>query len=380
MDFQKLEELMDHFTSWRIPGCACAAYYRHKPVFKYSSGYADVEKGVKMDCDRHKMFMYSCSKPVTCTAALMLWEQGKFLFTDSIGDYMPAWKNVRVRAKDADGADITVPAEKSITVRDLFTMTSGLDYSTNGEAFRAAQEKYSPQCSTVDMMNALAGDPLFRQPGGGWYYGMSHDVLGALVEVISGMSLRDYAKKYIFDPLGMDDTEYCDGTIKESDRAATLYCFSDEEGKYFRNGGQRNDMIFGTEYASGGAGIASTVTDMAKFAEMLANGGKTPDGEHIIGRRTIDLMRRDALREDQKADYWFPGYGYGLGVRTLVDPTAAGATSAPGEFGWTGAAGAYMLVDPDSQVALYYAHHMLNNQEPYTAPRLRNTLYACLED
>ena len=119
-------------------------------------------------------------------------------------------------------------------------------------------------------------------------------------------------------------------------------------------------MIFGTEYASGGAGIASTVTDMAKFAEMLANGGKTPDGKHIIDRRTIDLMRRDALREDQKADYWFPGYGYGLGVRTLVDPTAAGATSAPGEFGWTGAAGAYMLVDPDSQVALYYAHHMMN--------------------
>lgn len=380
MDFTNLRELLDHFTSWRIPGCACAVYYKHRLVFSSASGYADVERGIPMDCDRNIMYMYSCSKPVTCASALMLWEKGKFLFTDPLYDFLPAWKDARVRALDGDGRETTVPLEHPITVGELFTMTSGLDYNTNGASFAAAKERLAPECPTVDMINALAGDPLFRQPGGGWFYGMSHDVLAAVVEVISGMSLRDFAKKNIFEPLGMEDTEYCGGVIKDSGRAAVLYQFSDETGKYSPIDVQRNGMIFGTEYASGGAGISSTVSDMAKFAEMMANGGRAPDGTRIIGRRTIDLMRSDILRDDQKADYWFPGYGYGLGVRTLTDPAAAGAVSKIGEFGWTGAAGAYMLVDPDSEVALFYAHHMLNNQEPYTAPRLRNTLYSCLDD
>lgn len=376
MDFKKLEELMDHFTSWRIPGCSCVVYYRHKPVFKYSSGYANVEDGVKMDADYHKMFMYSCSKPVTCTAAMMLWERGKFILDDPVEKFLPEWGHVKYTRRLEDGSSEIVDFDGKISIADLFSMTSGLDYNIGSASFKAAREKFAPVCNTVDMMKALAADPLYERPGQYWFYGMSHDVLAAVIEVVAGMSLRDFAKKNIFDPLGMTDTAYCDGKLDE--RGAVQYWFNDEADRYQR-ANQRNDYIFGSDYASGGAGIYSTVPDMAKFAEMMANGGKTPEGESIISGRTIDLMRKNRLSEDMRRVYWYPGYGYGLGVRTLIDPARAGASSAVGEFGWSGAAGAYMLIDPDSEVAMFYAHHMLNNQEPYTTPRLRNVLYSCLD-
>lgn len=376
MDFQRLKDLMDHFTSWRIPGCSCVVYYKHRPVFKYSSGFADVENGIKMDADYHRMFMYSCSKPVTCTAAMMLWEQGKFLLDDPVEKFLPGWGHVKYTKRLDDGSCEAVDFDGKVSVANLFEMTSGLDYNVSGAAFTAARKKFAPECNTVDMMNALAGDPLYEKPGQYWFYGMSHDVLAAVIEVVSGMSLRGFAKKNIFEPLGMNDTVYSDGEIGE--RAAVQYWFNNEADRYQR-ADQHNGYIFGKDYASGGAGIVSTVPDMAKFTEMLTNGGKTPDGEIIISRRTIDLMRKNRLRESMRQHFWYPGYGYGLGVRTLIDPAAAGATSALGEFGWSGAAGAYMIADPNSEVALFYAHHMLNNQEPYTTPRLRNVLYSCLD-
>lgn len=376
MDFKKLRDLMDYFTSWRIPGCSCSVYFGHRPVFKYSSGFADAENKIKMNADYHRMFMYSCTKPVTCTAAMMLWEKGKFLLDDPIEAYLPAWSNVKYIRRHADGSSEIADCDRKITVSDLFTMMSGLDYNIDGKAFSAAKEKFAPECGTVDMMNALAGDPLWEMPGQYWYYGMSHDVLAALIEVVAGMSLRDFARINIFEPLGMNDTVYSDGTIGE--RAAVQYWFNNDTEK-FQRADQRNGYIFGSNYSSGGAGIVSTVTDMVKFAEMMANGGKTPDGRQIISRNTIDLMRKNRLSAEQLKVFWHPGYGYGLGVRTLIDPAAAGAPSKIGEFGWTGAAGAFMLIDPDSSVAMFYAHHMLNNQEAYTVPRLRNVLYSCLD-
>ncbi len=165
MDFTNLRELLDHFTSWRIPGCACAVYYKHRLVFSSASGYADVERGIPMDCDRNIMYMYSCSKPVTCASALMLWEKGKFLFTDPLYDFLPAWKDARVRALDGDGRETTVPLEHPITVGELFTMTSGLDYNTNGASFGGGEGASCARVPHGGHDKRLGGRPIVPSAG-----------------------------------------------------------------------------------------------------------------------------------------------------------------------------------------------------------------------
>ena len=373
---------MDHLTSWRIPGCACKVYHRGNLVFEYSSGYADIENGVKLDSDNHRMFMYSISKIVTCVTALTLWEEGKFELSDPVSKFLPDWKDVKVKEKDGDGNEIIVPASREVTIRDLFTMTSGLDYNCESPALKAAREKYAPHCPAVELMSALAHDPMELQPGERWCYGLSHDVLGAVVEVITGKKLGEVAKERIFDPLGLKKTAY---GLDESVRGemAVQYSFNDATDSIDRPDYQGNWAIFGDEYHSGGAGVVSTVSEMAYLMSVLAAKGKAPDGTRIIASRTIDMMRTPMLTEKQAESIdWshLSGYSYGLGVRTMKNPARAGTSAPIGEFGWTGAAGGVAIIDPDNELSLFYAHHMLNNQEGYVAPRLRNILYSCIDE
>ena len=377
MDFQKLKDLMDHFTSWRIPGNAAVVYLHGEKVFEYASGYSDVENKVPMS-KNSLMYMYSASKPITCAAALTLWERGKFLINDKVSDYLPGWSDMKVLVKNDDGTEKLVPVERPVTIGDLFSMTSGLDYNTDRPSLSEARNRAYPVCNTVELMDAVGKDPLIFQPGERWNYGISHDVIGALVEVISGCSLKDYAKKMIFEPLGMDKTYYGGWDIPEN--LSVQYTYSDEKGTYVRES-QKNYFIMGSDFYSGGAGVISTVGDMSKFARAMSMKGKAPDGASILAPATVDMMRRNRLSPAQMSSFdWdtLMGYGYGLGVRTMVDRAASGSPSPAGEFGWTGAAGAYELIDPDNELAMFYAHHMLNNQEWYTANRLRNVLYSCL--
>ncbi len=382
MDFSSLSEFMDHLTGWRIPGNSCVVYKDRKPVFKYSSGYSDIESGKKM-CGDEILFMYSATKPVVCTAALTLWEKGKFDLNDPLDIYLPEWANTTYRSYDADGnLEIRpVPNDRKATVRDLFRMTAGLDYNVDRPAIKAAREKFAPECPTREIARAMAADPLCFIPGEHWNYSLCHDVLGALVEVIADMPLADYVKKTILDPVGMKETEFGMSDERRK-RMATMYCFNDDTVSIERNPIQDNWSIFGTKYHSGGAGITSTVGDMALFTEMMSAGGITLEGKRIISPSTIELMSQNHLTPAQLPDVnWshLAGYGYGLGVRTMMDPALGASPSPVGEFGWTGAAGAFMLIDTKNRLAMFYAHHMLNNQEYYTAPRLRNILYSCID-
>ncbi len=381
MDFSKLRDFMDFLCGWRIPGNACVVYYKRRPVFQYAAGYANLETGEKMHSDV-LMYMYSATKPVTCAAALTLWEQGKFILNDPVKKYLPEWADVQVRDTDADGnACLRAPA-RDVTVQDLFTMQSGLDYNYHAPALTAAREKYAPQCPTREMVRAIAAEPLLFDPGTRWCYGFSHDILAALVEVIAEESFCSYVKRTIFDVIGMDQTTFGADAHRRS-QMATLYNYSDEKNAIQKDATQNNDFIFGSAYDSGGAGIVSTVSDMAKFADVMCGRGLVRGDVRILAPRTVDLMRRNHLQTIPASLSGFAGnaligYGYGLGVRTLVDPAAAGAPSPVGEFGWTGAAGAYVVMDPENELAMFYAHHMTNNQEDFTAPRLRNILYSCL--
>ena len=235
------------------------------------------------------------------------------------------------------------------------------------------------------------------EPGTRWRYSLCHDVLGGLVSIVSGKKFRDYVQENIFDPLGMDRSCY-HMTPEIDSKMAQQYVFvpddhqddfditTSQRKKVAAKGrfdvcGRRDNGPFGPEYDSGGAGIITTVEDYAKLAAALANYGVGLTGERILSRGSVELLRTNALNESQLTDLNWPqltGYGYGYGVRTLLDKAKAGSVGNVGEFGWGGAAGATMLVDPSLNLGVFYAHHMLNPKEEYYQPRLRNAVYSCL--
>lgn len=384
MNFEYMKNFMDSLTEWIIPGNSVVIYKDGKKVFEYSSGYSDLEKKIKKTGEE-QLYIYSCSKVATVTAALQLYEQGKFLLSDPLYEYLPEFKKMYVK----DG-DIIKAAENPITIRDLFTMTAGLSYATNTPAFEKARKLTDGKMDTRAVIKCLAEEPLLFEPGARWNYSLCHDVLAVLVEAVSGMRFSEYMKKHIFEPLDMNNSYYHAPNdviispqyiyeIQDTKNIVELQQKEHTSGVVKRAYG--NELVFGENYDSGGAGIITTVNDYAKFAAALANSGTGLNNNRILSSATVKLMKTNQLNEAQrKTMNWrrLRGYGYGLGVRTLIDKAESGSNSSIGEIGWGGAAGATIISDTEEKVALFYAHHMLNPQEEYYQPRLRNVLYSCL--
>lgn len=390
MNFEPMCALMDRLTAWRIPGNAAIVTHNGKEVFAYQSGFADLENQIPFTCD-HLLNLYSCSKPATVTAALQLYEKGFFLLDDPLYEFIPEYRDMTIRT--ADGS--IKKAENPITLRHLFTMTSGLNYRTNVPALERAKTLTDGKMDTLTVVKCLAREPLDFEPGERWQYSLSHDVLAAVVEVVSGKRFSQYMRENIFDPLDMSRTCYHNQSVQDQlaqqyrwidDRQADLVSLQSgayrDKGGYIKNVGLGNHLEFGPEYESGGAGIVSSVRDYIKFCTALACGGVGGTGERILCPGTIELMKTNQLNQQQMQHLVWPvlrGYGYGLGVRTPVDKAAAGYNGRTCEFGWGGAAGASVYIDTERKAAMVYAHHMLNPQEPYYQPRVRNVLYACLD-
>ena len=384
MNFEYMKNFMDSLTEWIIPGNSVVIYKDGKKVFEYSSGYSDLEKKIKKTGEE-QLYIYSCSKVATVTAALQLYEQGKFLLSDPLYEYLPEFKKMYVK----DGDRIKA-AENPITIRDLFTMTAGLSYATNTPAFEKATNITDGKMDTRTVIKCLAEEPLLFEPGARWNYSLCHDVLAVLAEVVSGMRFSEYMKKNIFEPLDMNNSYYHTPNdviispqyiyeIQDTKNIVELQQKEHTTGVVKRAYG--NELVFGENYDSGGAGIITTVDDYAKFAAALANSGTGLNNNRILSSATVKLMKTNQLNEAQrKTMNWrrLRGYGYGLGVRTLIDKAESGSNSSIGEIGWGGAAGATIIADTEEKVALFYAHHMLNPQEEYYQPRLRNVLYSCL--
>lgn len=384
MNFEYMKNFMDSLTEWIVPGNSVVIYKDGKKVFEYSSGYSDLEKKIKKTGEE-QLYIYSCSKVATVTAALQLYEQGKFLLSDPLYEYLPEFKKMYVK----DGDRIKA-AENPITIRDLFTMTAGLSYATNTPAFEKARTLTDGKMDTRTVIKCLAEEPLLFEPGARWNYSLCHDVLAVLAEVVSGMRFSEYMKKYIFEPLDMNNSYYHTPNdviispqyiyeIQDTKNIVELQQKEHTIGVVKRAYG--NELVFGENYDSGGAGIITTVDDYAKFAAALANSGTGLNNNRILSSATVKLMKTNQLNEAQrKTMNWrrLRGYGYGLGVRTLIDKAESGSNSSIGEIGWGGAAGATIIADTEEKVALFYAHHMLNPQEEYYQPRLRNVLYSCL--
>jgi len=257
-------------------------------------------------------------------------------------------------------------------------MSAGIDYNNKASHLTFAKEATSPECPTREIVRAMSKSPLGFDPGTRFQYSLCHDVLAAFAEVVCGVPFRDFVQENFFDPLGMKDSYFWyDEKMLERIVPQYLYYDADEE---FRKVKKENEFIFGSRYDSGGGGMISSTSDMAMFGDMMASGGTTKDGHRILRPETVRLMHTNMLTPELMPDFdWeqYVGYSYGLGVRTLITHDF-GARSSIGEFGWAGAAGTYMMCDPEKKLSVFCSRQMLNNKEPFITPKLRDLVYECI--
>lgn len=394
MNFEKLKNFMDKMSIDRSPGNTAEVYLDGKQVFKYACGYADLENKTPLTGDEY-FNIYSCSKITTVTAGMQLLEKGEFLLTDPLYEYIPEFKNMNVKNQDGTITE----AKNIITVGDLFSMTAGFTYDFSLPSYEKARQLTNGKMDTKTVIKCLAEEPLAFEPGTHWQYSVCHDVLAGFIEIVSGMKFRDYVKKNIFAPLDMTHSMYHQTKDMESQIASQYQFIPDgagldidlveaqkngttAKGGTFKNVGKAVvDHVLGDEYDSGGAGVTTTVSDYAKLLAALANFGTGLNGERILSKSAVNLMRTDRLNDNTRKDFcWtaLKGCSYGLGVRIHPYPSVSGIMASKGEFGWGGAAGASAFIDPENGLAVFYAQHCLNPREEYYQPRLRNILYACI--
>jgi CubicO group peptidase (beta-lactamase class C family) len=284
---------------------------------------------------------------------MQLVEKGIINLDDPVSKYLPKFQNAFLM----DNGQKVMP-QKTMTIRHLFTMSAGLDYNRNTKPIRDIIAS-NPKAGTVEIVNTLVDSPLQFEPGKQFLYSLCHDVLAAIVEIASGMRFSQYMKENIWEPLEMTDTGFCLPQEKKSRVVALYEC--DAPGSYCPYSNPR-EFNLTENYESGGAGLYSTVDDYSLFADAMANGGVGITGKQILKPETIDLMRTEQL-SSFAMDTRFgcaagPGYGYGLGVRTLIDQTYS--RSSLGEFGWDGAAGSYVMIDPKYNLSIFFAMHVMN--------------------
>lgn len=393
MDFTNLKKFLDKAVNvYLAPGVDCVVYKEHEQVFRYYTGMRDIENKIPMD-GNELYFIFSMTKMLTCTCALQLLEQGKYLMSDPVSMYLPEFEKMKITSDVLDneiarkieageviGGAVEVKndgyAKNQITIRDLFTMTAGLDYDLESESIKKALSE--GRTSTRELVRAISETVLGFEPGTRFRYSLCHDVLGALIEVWSGQKFGEYMKENIFDKLGMKDTSF--GKPKDEKRLSRM------PARYIYNEKRMPERLsldceynLSEEYESGGAGLVSSTEDYILFLDALANGGVGKTGERILSESSIELMRTNHLSGEALADFddWQTGYGYGLGVRTHIKPEKSGLLTPIGEFGWGGAAGAFALADPENKLSLAFFEH-IHGETPRLRSCLRNALYGCL--
>ena len=337
--------LLKHFESLGTPGGDCVVFRRGKCVFRHQYGFSDQEKTRKTD-GSERYNIYSCSKLITCTAALMLVEKNLIRLDDAVHEYLPEFKNMK---KIVDG--VVEDVRNTMTLRHLFTMTAGLTYNVDSENIKRGIAETNGTMPMREAIKYIACDPLIFEPGSSWKYSLCHDVLAAVVEVVSGQRFGKFVKENIFDVVGMKRSTFL-LPDEELSEVAAQYRYDVQTGQYIYCGPQIRITKFGTEYESGGGGCVSTVDDYIAFLEALRK-------YRLLKPETITRMASPQL--SLAADKVFrtielnKNYSYGLGVRC---PPPLGTAR---DFGWTGAAGAYAAIFPQDEVTIFYVQHVLNS-------------------
>jgi len=374
--------LQNYVAQEKLPGAVALVLRNGKVAYWEAVGQRDVEQGAPLQ--KNSIFrIASQTKALVSVGIMILQEEGKLLISDAVGKYIPEFNETTVAEPTEDGYRV-VPAKRKITLRDLLTHTAGIDYGngTAKEAWKAAgiqgwyfADRNEPVLATIKRIGSL---PQQAQPGTAFVYGYNTDILGAVIEVVSGQTLSEFITAKILKPLGMNDTHFYLPKAK-ANRLAVVYSSKDggieraaDPGKMVGQGAYVNGP---RKSFSGGAGLLSTAEDYATFLQMMLNKG-TYKNQRILSRKSVDLMTQNHLGDIVFP--WTPGMGFGLGFSTVEDVGLRGELGSHGEFGWGGAYHSTYWVDPAEQLVVVYFTQLIPAENVDDHQKLRTLIYQAL--
>lgn len=370
-----------------LAGASLCVIHKNKEIYRKEFGMADKEKGIPMT--RDVIFRcYSMTKPITSAAVMMLAERGLLSLTDTVSTFLPGFHNQTVYTPDG-----LVPVKREATIQDLLDMTAGLTYPDAsfpaGTYMQKMIDKYYEDIengrptTTYELANRIGQQPLKFHPGEGWCYSFCADVLGAVIEVITGKKYSEYLKEAIFEPLDMKDTDFYVPEEKQ-DRFMQNYEYMEGtktlEPCTWQHLGLTYMFLEPPAFESGGAGLVSTVDDYSHFTEMMMNRG-VYHGKQLLSRKSIEYMTCNHMTaQQQKYIDWdsLRGYGYGSLMRQMIDVPASGGLGSVGEFGWDGWLGCYVAMDPAEELTIIYVIQKCGGNGYRDVQILRNIIYSAL--
>ena len=385
MNFSQLTGYLDRLGSdYGVPGYDLIIRKDHETLYRRRGGFSDYDR-TRPVSDQDLYFMYSATKVITMTAAMQLIETGRLGLEDPVSRYLPEFEHMEVADHFVLGQwppqiptleDPHHPAHTPITIRMLMTMTAGLNYDIGNRGIVKLREETGGRATTRQMMSAIAGMPLLYEPGTHYAYSLGHDVIAAVIEVVTGQTYGRYLRDHIFDPLGVRDAYF---HLNDALRARlTAQYAADMQTGEIHPTEQTCAYTLTENYESGGAGLICTADAYATVMDALACGGVGATGARILSEASLRQMGENQLPPEILPDYqvpWRMEYGYGLGVRALVHPEDS--PTPQGEFGWDSAGGAWTLVDPVNHISILYVQEILGMIRSYSEihPALRNLIY-----
>lgn len=393
-DPKRLEYITDWMSRYvdggKLAGAQTVIARSGKIAYSQCVGQADKEKNSPWQDGTMARF-YSMTKPITSVALMMLYEKGLFHLDDPLENFIPAFKDMQVLRSQARSIEDTEPATTKITVHHLLTHMSGMTYGFNegvlGKHYEASKMDFGPTRGSLEnQIERLAEMPLQFNPGARWNYGVSTDVVGRLVEIISGKDLKSFFHENIFSPLGMVDTDF--GIPEEKiGRYSTAYGANEAGDMIVMD--SRDKSAFQIEKVacySGGGGLISTASDYLKFAEMLRCRGAFEGGQ-LLGPRTVDFMMENHLDGDLAqygqavfSEVSFVGVGFGLGGWVMMDPPLSQMMGSPGDFGWGGMASTVFWVDPIEDMTVLFLTQFIPSSYYPLRKELRALVYQAMTD
>jgi CubicO group peptidase (beta-lactamase class C family) len=380
------EMLRTNINAGEIPGAVLLIARRGKIAYFESLGLLDPQAKTPMPKDAF-FRIYSMSKPITSVAAMMLFEEAKVALNEPATKYIPALAKMQVATDNKPDPEanphklVLVPADRPISIQDLMRHTSGLTYGFFGDTpvkkLYAEADLGNWAGTNAEFVERIAKLPLSYQPGTTWDYSNSTDVLGRIVEVISGKSLYEFEKERILDPLRMKDTSFYVTDENKQPRIAEPF----DNDRKIGNGIAIGDPRVVGKWEAGGQGMLSTTIDYARFLQMLLDGG-TLDGQRILGPKTVEYMTADHLGNAVVPGPYYlpgPGYGFGLGFAVRRDIGVSPVNGSPGDYNWGGAGGTGFWVDPKEQMFVVFMMQSPSQRMRYR-PLLRDMIYASIVD
>lgn len=374
MDCEKIKEYLESLAEKGIPSVDCIVKKDHEEVFRFMNGFVDKDGKENVSADTQYL-IFSMTKIQTMTAIMQLVEKGLISLEDEVGDYLPAYKNLKVK----EGGKI-VDAKTPLKIKYLVSMQSGLDYDLDRDGIRRVLEEKGTEATTREIVDSFVETPLIFHPGTHFRYSLSHDVAAAIVEEVSGMTFGEYLRKNIWEPVGMTRTFFAKPMNDDVANLAEQYIYDDRTGDINLMEKSCNYQL-SDRYQSGGAGLISCTADYSLLADTIACGGATEDGTRILKPETIDIIKTNLLCEDGIKDIADTmgrvGYGYGVGMQILLDREKANAKTERTVFGWDGAAGSCTVMDTESKTSLVFMMHVRGCGPAYGIihPTLRDMVF-----